>query len=59
MRPAAGLECFQTVNAGDFLNQVFLDFNVETIRWRRNGEVFAVLDKRQTQTRENVGDLLC
>ena len=56
-----GGDILETVNAGDFLDQVLLDLEIETMRGGGDDEVGsvarAVASERQAQARENLFDL--
>ena len=46
------------LQASDFLDQVFLDLDVEAVARRRDDEVLAIAGKRQGQAREQFADTL-
>eukprot|EP01022_Parablepharisma_sp_SALTPOND_P031134 TRINITY_DN785_c0_g5_i1.p2 TRINITY_DN785_c0_g5~~TRINITY_DN785_c0_g5_i1.p2 ORF type:complete len:1059 (-),score=367.39 TRINITY_DN785_c0_g5_i1:4151-7327(-) len=50
-----GRDVLETVDARDFLDQVFLDFDVEAIGRRGHREQARLLAEHQAQTREDIG----
>ena len=46
----------ETVHPRDFLDQIFLDFDIETIRWRRDRKGFTILNEFQIKAFENIRD---